>query len=103
MPWSRWSRKVRHVGLCEASAQTIRRADAAHPLTVVQTEYFERGFEHNGVLDVLRGLGVGPVACSPLGRGLLSGAITRSDDSSQERSIAVPRSQSRSALSVSSA
>ncbi|MFE9868283.1 aldo/keto reductase [Streptomyces sp. NPDC005506] len=74
--------KVRHLGVCEASAQTIRRAHAVHPLTAVQTEYslFERGIEHNGVLDALRELGIGLVAYSPLGRGFLSGAITSPDD-----------------------
>ncbi|MGW8800830.1 aldo/keto reductase [Streptomyces sp. NPDC055775] len=74
--------KVRHLGVCEASAQTIRRAHAVHPLTAVQTEYslFERGIEHNGVLDALCELGIGLVAYSPLGRGFLSGAITSPDD-----------------------
>ena len=74
--------KVRHVGVCEASAQTIRRAHDVHPLTAVQTEYslFERDIEHNGVLDTLRELGIGLVAYSPLGRGFLSGAITSPDD-----------------------
>ncbi|QES46989.1 aldo/keto reductase [Streptomyces venezuelae] len=74
--------KVRHIGVCEASARTIRRAHAVHPLTAVQTEYslFEREIEHNGVLDTLRELGIGLVAYSPLGRGFLSGAITSPDD-----------------------
>jgi aryl-alcohol dehydrogenase-like predicted oxidoreductase len=74
--------KIRHIGVCEASAQTIRRAHAVHPLTAVQTEYslFERGIEHNGVIDTLRELGIGLVAYSPLGRGFLSGAITSPDD-----------------------
>ncbi|MBC3839190.1 aldo/keto reductase [Streptacidiphilus sp. 4-A2] len=74
--------KARHIGVCEASAQTIRRAHAVHPLAAVQTEYslFERGIEHNGVLDALRELGIGLVAYSPLGRGFLSGAITSPDD-----------------------
>ena len=74
--------KVRHVGVCEASAQTIGRAHDVHPLTAVQTEYslFERDIEHNGVLDTLRELGIGLVAYSPLGRGFLSGAITSPDD-----------------------
>lgn len=74
--------KVRHIGVCEASTQTIRRAHAVHPLTAVQTEYslFERGIEHNGVLDTLRELRIGLVAYSPLGRGFLSGAITNPDD-----------------------
>ncbi|WP_326746344.1 aldo/keto reductase [Streptomyces sp. NBC_00121] len=78
--------KVRHLGVCEASAQTIRRAHAVHPLTAVQTEYslFERGIEHNGVLDALSELGIGLVAYSPLGRGFLSGAITSPDDFAED-------------------
>ncbi|MFI5542175.1 aldo/keto reductase [Streptomyces sp. NPDC051815] len=74
--------KVRHIGLCEVSPATITRAHAVHPLTAVQTEYslFERGIEHDGVLDTLRELGIGLVAYSPLGRGFLSGAITSPDD-----------------------
>ncbi|MFE6844077.1 aldo/keto reductase [Streptomyces sp. NPDC057686] len=74
--------KVRHIGLCEAAPATIARAHAVHPLAAVQTEYslFERGIEHDGVLDTLRDLGIGLVAYSPLGRGFLSGAITTPDD-----------------------
>ncbi|WP_332836526.1 aldo/keto reductase [Streptomyces sp. QHH-9511] len=74
--------KVRHIGLCEVSPTTIARAHAVHPLAAVQTEYslFERGIEHDGVLDTLHGLGIGLVAYSPLGRGFLSGAITSPDD-----------------------
>ncbi|GLX37652.1 oxidoreductase [Streptomyces roseochromogenus] len=74
--------KVRHIGVCEASARTIRRAHAVHPLAAVQTEYslFERGIEHDGVRETLRELGIGLVAYSPLGRGFLSGAITSPDD-----------------------
>ncbi|MEZ0115774.1 aryl-alcohol dehydrogenase-like predicted oxidoreductase [Catenulispora sp. EB89] len=78
--------KVRYIGVCEASAATIRRAHAVHPLTAVQTEYslFERGIEHNGVLQTLQELGVGLVAYSPLGRGFLSGAITSPDDFAED-------------------
>ncbi|MGW2253684.1 aldo/keto reductase [Kitasatospora sp. NPDC001660] len=78
--------KVRHIGVCEASAQTIRRAHAVHPLTAVQTEYslFERGIEHDGVRDTLEELGIGLVAYSPLGRGFLSGAITSPDDFAED-------------------
>ncbi|WEO99676.1 aldo/keto reductase [Streptomyces sp. FXJ1.172] len=78
--------KIRHIGVCEASAGTIRRAHAVHPLTAVQTEYslFERGIEHDGVLDTLRELGIGLVAYSPLGRGFLSGAITSPDDFAED-------------------
>lgn len=58
--------KVRHIGLCEVSPTTIARAHAVHPLAAVQTEYslFERGIEHDGVLDTLRDLGIGLVAYS---------------------------------------
>ena len=78
--------KVRYIGLSEASAATIRRAHAVHPLTAVQTEYslFERGIEGNGVSDALRELGIGLVAYSPLGRGFLSGAITSPDDFAED-------------------
>ncbi|WP_329360137.1 aldo/keto reductase [Streptomyces sp. NBC_01483] len=78
--------KIRHIGLCEASAQTIRRAHAVHPLTAVQTEYslFERGIEQDGVRDTLRELGIGLVAYSPLGRGFLPGAITSPDDFAED-------------------
>lgn len=74
--------KVRFVGISEPSAETVRRAHAAFPLTAVQSEYslFERDAEHNGVLDTLRELGIGFVAFSPLGRGFLSGRITAVDD-----------------------
>ncbi|MGW5346679.1 aldo/keto reductase [Streptomyces sp. NPDC004050] len=74
--------KVRYLGVSEASAATIRRAHAVHPLSAVQTEYslFERGLETNGVRDVLDELGIGLVAYSPLGRGFLSGAIKGPDD-----------------------
>ncbi|MFE5036210.1 aldo/keto reductase [Streptomyces sp. NPDC056683] len=74
--------KIGHIGLSEASAATIRRAHAVHPVTALQVEYslFERDIEHNGVLDTLRELNIGLVAYSPLGRGFLSGAITSPDD-----------------------
>ncbi|EIV94855.1 aldo/keto reductase [Frankia sp. QA3] len=69
--------KVRYLGISEASAGSIRRAHAVHPLSAVQTEYsmFTRDVETNGVLDTVRELGIGFVAYSPLGRGLLSGRI----------------------------
>jgi len=68
--------KVRYLGLSEASAETIRRAHATHPLTAVQSEYslWTRDPE-DGVLDTLRELGIGLVAYSPLGRGFLTGQI----------------------------
>ncbi|MGA5037477.1 aldo/keto reductase [Streptomyces capoamus] len=80
--------KVRYIGLSEVAPRTIRRAHAVHPVTAVQTEYslFERGIEDHGadgadgVMATLDELGIGLVAYSPLGRGFLSGAITRPDD-----------------------
>ena len=73
--------KVRHIGLSEAGPETIRRAHAVHPITAVQSEYslWTRDPE-DGVLPVLRELGIGLVAYSPLGRGFLSGAIRSVDD-----------------------
>jgi aryl-alcohol dehydrogenase-like predicted oxidoreductase len=68
--------KVRHIGLSEAGPGTIRRANAVHPITAVQSEYslFARDIEDQ-VIPVLEELGIGLVAYSPLGRGLLTGAI----------------------------
>jgi len=76
------SGKVKYIGLSEASAQTIRKAHQVHPITAVQSEYslFEREAEVNGVIDVLRELGVGFVAYSPLGRGFITGEIKSPDD-----------------------
>ena len=69
--------KVRHFGLSEAGAQTIRRAHAVHPVTAVQSEYslWTRGVESNGVLQACLELGIGFVPFSPLGRGFLTGTI----------------------------
>jgi aryl-alcohol dehydrogenase-like predicted oxidoreductase len=68
---------VRHVGLSECSAATLRRAAAVHPIAAVQSEYslWERGVEAE-ILPAARALGVGFVPYSPLGRGFLAGAIT---------------------------
>jgi aryl-alcohol dehydrogenase-like predicted oxidoreductase len=73
--------KVRHLGLSEAGAATIRKADAVHPITALQTEYslFTRDVEDE-ILPTVRALGIGFVAYSPLGRGLLTGAIRSTDD-----------------------
>ena len=70
--------KVRHLGLSEAGADTIRRAHATHPVTALQSEYslFTRDLEDE-VLPTIRELGIGLVPYSPLGRGLLTGAVTR--------------------------
>jgi aryl-alcohol dehydrogenase-like predicted oxidoreductase len=74
--------KVGHLGLSEASATTIRRAHAVHPITALQTEYslWTRDPEQNGILNTVRELGIGYVAYSPLGRGFLTGQITSPDD-----------------------
>jgi aryl-alcohol dehydrogenase-like predicted oxidoreductase len=68
--------KVRHLGLSEASAETIRRAAAVHPIAALQTEYslWTRDVEQQ-VLPTCRELGIGFVPYSPLGRGFLTGAI----------------------------
>ncbi|WP_432476920.1 aldo/keto reductase [Nocardioides sp. GXQ0305] len=70
--------KVRHLGLSEAGADTIRRAHATHPVTALQSEYslFTRDLEDE-ILPTVRELGIGLVPYSPLGRGLLTGAVTR--------------------------
>ena len=69
--------KVKHFGLSEASAQTIRHAHAVQPLTAVQSEYslWTRDPEHNGVLATCEELGIGFVPFSPLGAGFLTGKI----------------------------
>jgi len=69
--------KVRHLGLSEASAETIRRAHAVHPITALQTEYslFTRDLEDT-ILPTIRELGIGLVPYSPLGRGILTGTVT---------------------------
>lgn len=86
--------KVRHLGLSEASAQTIRRAHAVHPITALQTEYslFTRHVEDE-ILPTLRELGIGLVAYSPLGRGLLTGAVSNLEGIDSRRSAYFPRFQ----------
>ena len=73
--------KVRHLGLSEVSAATVRRAHAVHPIAAVQTEYSLWAREpETALLPTLRELGVGFVPYSPLGRGFLTGAFTTPDD-----------------------
>ena len=76
--------KVRYLGLSEASPKTIRRAHAVHPISALQTEYsvFERHVEAE-IVPLVRELGIGFVAYSPLGRGLLTGKLP--DDGRNER------------------
>jgi aryl-alcohol dehydrogenase-like predicted oxidoreductase len=73
--------KVRHLGLSEASPETIRRAHAVHPITALQTEYslWSRDPEAE-ILPTVRELGIGFVAYSPLGRGFLSGRFRSPED-----------------------
>ncbi len=86
--------KVRFLGLSEASAETIRRAHAVHPITALQTEYslWERGLEAQ-ILPTLRELGIGLVPYSPLGRGFLTGKLndTAALDDGDFRATAFPR------------
>lgn len=74
--------KVRHLGLSEVSAATLKRAHAVFPITAVQSEYslWTRDPETDGVLDACAALGVGFLAYSPLGRGFLTGQLKRFED-----------------------
>jgi aryl-alcohol dehydrogenase-like predicted oxidoreductase len=71
--------KVRHIGLSEVSAETVRRAHAVHPIAAVQTEYSLWSRDPETLLPVLRELGVGLVPYSPLGRGFLTGGLRSLD------------------------
>ncbi|HEX4097557.1 MAG TPA: aldo/keto reductase [Caulobacteraceae bacterium] len=73
--------KVRFLGLSEAGVETIRRAHAVHPIAALQTEYsLWCRFVEDDILEVCRELGIGFVPYSPLGRGMLTGAIATSQD-----------------------
>ncbi|WP_229075129.1 aldo/keto reductase [Actinoplanes sp. DH11] len=67
--------KIRYVGLSEAWIDTVRRAHAVHPVTALQSEYSLWTRDQEEILPVLRELGIGLVAYSPLGRGFLTGAL----------------------------
>ena len=73
--------KVRHLGLSEAAPASIRKAQAVHPITALQTEYslWSRDPEHE-ILATCRELGIGFVAYSPLGRGMLTGRFQKPED-----------------------
>ncbi len=88
--------KVRHLGLCEAGPETIRRAHATHPLCAVQMEYslWTRDAEER-ILPALRELGIALVAYSPLGRGFLTATFKRRDDLIPTRSAPRPPALSR--------
>jgi aryl-alcohol dehydrogenase-like predicted oxidoreductase len=86
--------KVKHFGLCEVSAQTIRRAHAVQPLTAVQSEYSLMWRQpEEEVLPTLEKLGIGFVPYSPLGRGYLTGALNEHTkfDSSNDNRATLPR------------
>jgi aryl-alcohol dehydrogenase-like predicted oxidoreductase len=73
--------KIRHIGLSEAGPDTVRRAHAVHPITALQSEYSLWTRDPEGrSLPVLRELGIGFVAYSPLGRGFLTGKVRSTDD-----------------------
>ncbi|QLI69195.1 Aldo-keto reductase yakc [Metarhizium brunneum] len=76
--------KIRHLGLSECSAATIRRAHAVHPIAAYQVEYsplfLDIESDRTGILQTCRELGIAVVAYSPVGRGLLTGAVTSLDD-----------------------
>ena len=78
--------KVRHLGLSEAGAETIRRAAKVHPITALQSEYslWTRDPETTGSLAACRDNGIALVAYSPLGRGFLTGAITKPEDFTED-------------------
>jgi aryl-alcohol dehydrogenase-like predicted oxidoreductase len=77
--------KIRHIGLSEASARTLRRASQVHPITALQTEYslWTRDPEDE-ILPTCRQLGIGFVAYSPLGRGFLTGRFQRFEDLAED-------------------
>jgi aryl-alcohol dehydrogenase-like predicted oxidoreductase len=78
--------KVLHIGLSEASPETLRRANAVHPITALQSEYslWSRDPEVDGGFSICRELGIAFVAYSPLGRGFLTGQIKSPDDFAPE-------------------
>jgi aryl-alcohol dehydrogenase-like predicted oxidoreductase len=88
--------KVRHFGMSEPSAATLRRAHAVQPVSVLQSEYslWTRQVETNGILTACEELGIGFVPYSPLGRGFLTGAIQSINDvGAKEFRAAQPRFQ----------
>lgn len=84
--------KVRYIGLCEASENTIRRAHKVHPLTVLQSEYslWTRDIEAE-ILPTLRECGIGIMPFSPLGRGFLTGRVRSREDLTKKEKEEWPR------------
>lgn len=86
--------KIGQIGLCEVSAETLRRAHAVHPVAAVQTEYslWSREAEHS-VLPLCKALGIGFVAYSPLGRGFLTGRFQHQPVPDKDFRSQLPRFQ----------
>ncbi len=86
--------KIRYLGLSEASPATLRRANAVHPISALQSEYsiWEREVEQE-VLPTCRDLGIGFVPFSPLGRGFLTGQAKRAEEMTNDARSGVPRFQ----------
>jgi aryl-alcohol dehydrogenase-like predicted oxidoreductase len=84
--------KVRYLGLSEVGPETLRRANAVHPISALQSEYslWERGVEAR-ILPTLRQLGIGFVPYSPLGRGFLTGAVSAATLESDDFRLTTPR------------
>lgn len=87
--------KVRRLGLSEANAAEIRRANTVHPIAALQSEYslFTRDIEDNGVLAAIRELGIALVPFSPLGRGFLTGTVASNDFTAGDNRLRAPRFQ----------
>ncbi|OAP63948.1 hypothetical protein AYL99_03175 [Fonsecaea erecta] len=87
--------KIRHLGLSEVTASTLRRAHAVHPIAALQIEYspWALEIESNGVLAACRELGIALVAYSPLGRGFLTGTIKSVADVQGDFRAMLPRFQ----------
>ena len=87
--------KVKHFGMSEPGVQTLRRAHAVQPVTALQNEYslWWRAPETNGILEACDELGIGFVPYSPLGKGFLTGAMSKDDKLGEATSAAIPRFQ----------
>jgi aryl-alcohol dehydrogenase-like predicted oxidoreductase len=87
--------KIRYLGLCEVSSDTLRRAHAVHPISVTQVDYspFSLDIEDPkiGVLQTCRELGISIVAYSPLGKGFLTGSIKSREDLKGDHRLRFPR------------
>jgi aryl-alcohol dehydrogenase-like predicted oxidoreductase len=87
--------KVRHIGLCEAAPETIRRAHSVYPLAAVQSEYslWSRDPDTGGHVATCRERGVAFMAYSPLGRGFLAGAVAEARFAAGDPRVSMPRFQ----------